>query len=91
MKAIESVKKAVELIPVKSDALRGTKQVMNLMNIYFYTGNYDLALDKMEYLLSVPSDFYAGKVKIDPIFDSYRGMPRFKEILNSAHKKLNVN
>jgi tetratricopeptide (TPR) repeat protein len=89
--AIACGKKAVELKPVKLDALQGTNREVDMMDIYILTENYDLALDKMEHLLSVPSDIHTGQIVIDPFYDKLRDLPRFKEIINSAHKKLTVN
>jgi hypothetical protein len=61
-----------------------------LMDIYILTGNYDLAMDKMEYLLSIPSYLSTGQLMIDPVFDSLRTLPRFQKIIDSARKKLAV-
>jgi TolB-like protein len=84
--AIACGKKAVELKPVKLDALRGKSKEQYLMEIYILTGNYDMALDKIEYLLSVPSWLSIGDLMMDPIFDIIRSLPRFQKIINSARK-----
>jgi tetratricopeptide (TPR) repeat protein len=89
--AIACGKKAVALKPVKLDALQGAIKEEDLMNIYVLTGNTDLALDKMENLLSIPSDLHAGRIMIDPVYDKLRDLPRFKQIINSAHKQLTIN
>jgi TolB-like protein len=89
--AIACGKKAVELKPVKLDAMQGANRENDLMGIFNWTENYDLALDIMEYLLSVPSDLHTGEIMINPLYDKLRDLPRFKEIINSAHKQLNVN
>ena len=54
------------------------------MEIYTFTGKYDMALEKIEFLLSVPSWLSVGKLMIDPIFDNLRSLPRFQNIINSA-------
>jgi TolB-like protein len=88
--AVASGEKAVDLKPVKLDALQGVVKEEDLMNIYVLTGNTDLALDKMNYLLSIPSNLHTGEIKIDPIYDKLRDLPRFKKIINSVYKQLTV-
>jgi TolB-like protein/HEPN domain-containing protein len=78
--------KAVDMMPVTLDALVGILLEEGLMEIYILTGNYDLALDKLEYLLSVPSLVDIGNLKIDPIFDNLRDLPRFQEIISTAQQ-----
>jgi TolB-like protein len=82
--AIACGKKAVDLKPVKLDALRGKSKEQYLMEIYILTGNYDMALDKIEYLLSVPSWLSTGEILINPLYDKIRSLPRFQKIINSA-------
>jgi len=82
--AIDCGQKAVDLKPIKLDAFQGIAKEQDLMEIYIFTGNYDLALDKIEFLLSVPSYLSVGKLMIDPVFDNLRSLPRFQNIINSA-------
>jgi len=87
--AVDYGEKAVSLMPVKSDALKGVIKEQDLMEIYIFTGNYDQALNKIEYLLSIPSWLSVGKLMIDPIFDNLRSLPRFQKIISSAQKGQN--
>ncbi len=80
--AIACGKKAIDLKPVKVDAWQGIIKEQDLMEIYIFTGNYDLALDKIEYLISVPSWLSKGDLMINPIFDNLRSLPRFKKIID---------
>jgi TolB-like protein len=82
--AITCGQKAVDLKPIKLDAYQGVGKEQDLMEIYIFTGNYDLALDKIEYLLSIPSWLSTGKLMIDPVFDNLRSLPRFQKIIDSA-------
>jgi tetratricopeptide (TPR) repeat protein len=88
-KAVEYGKKAVNMMPINLDAVKGVNKEQDLMEIYIFTGNYDLALDKIEYLLTIPSRLSVGKLIIDPKFDNLRSFPRFKKIINSVQKKQN--
>jgi tetratricopeptide (TPR) repeat protein len=82
--AIECGQKAVDLKPVKLDYFQGIAKEQDLMEIYVLTGNYDQALDKIEHLLAVPSWLSVGKLKVDPLFDNLRGLPRFQKIVNTG-------
>ena len=84
--AIACGQKAVDLKPVKLDFYQGVAKEQDLMEIYIFTGQYDNALDKIEYLLSVPSWLSFGKLTIDPVFDKLRSLPRFQKIIENAHK-----
>jgi TolB-like protein len=80
--AIACGKKAVDLKPIKLDAYQGVVREQDLMEIYLLTGNYELALDKIEFLLSVPSWLTVGSLIIDPIFDNLHSLPRFQKIID---------
>jgi non-specific serine/threonine protein kinase len=47
--------KAIELVPVSEDAFRGAARVRRLATTCRVLGEYELALDQLEYLLSIPS------------------------------------
>jgi len=82
--AITCGQKAVNLKPVKLDYYQGIAKEQDFMEIYIFTGNYDLALDKIVYLLSAPSWLSIGELMIDPVFDNLRSLPRFQKIINSS-------
>jgi TolB-like protein len=82
--AVTCGKKAVDLKPVTLDAYQGAMREQDLMEIYILTGNYDQALDKIEFLLSTPSGLSKGDLIADPIYDNLRNLPRFQKIINSA-------
>jgi tetratricopeptide (TPR) repeat protein len=86
--AIAYGQKAVELKPIKLDAYQGVTEEQNMMEIFIFTNKYDLALDKIEFLLSIPSWLSKGDLLIDPIFDNLRKLPRFQKIIDSAQKQL---
>jgi len=85
--AINYGKKAVELKPNKEDIYLGIKKEEDLMEIYLLSGNYKIVLDKMEYLLSVPSWLSTGDLLIDPLYDKLRQLSRFQKIINSVQKQ----
>ena len=79
--------KAVSIMPIKKDALNGVIKEQDLMEIFVLTGNYDQALNKIEYLLSVPSWLSVEKLMIDPLFENLRSLQRFQNIINSARER----
>ena len=80
--AICEGKLAVELYPVSKDALDGPDYVLNLAMIFVMVGEYDAALDQIEYLLSIPyQNLSAPLLQISPRWDSLREHPRFKRLL----------
>src|ERR1035437_4307438 len=86
--AIYCGKKAVNLKPAKVDVYMGAIKEQDLMEIYILTGNYDLALDKIEFLLSVPSELHIGDLLLNPLFDNLRSLPRFQKITENARKQI---
>jgi len=85
--AIREGKLAVEVYPVSKDALDGPRNVLYLAEIYVMVGEYDAALDKIEYLLSIPYQYLSVPLlQIDPIWDPLREHPRFKRLLEENTK-----
>jgi serine/threonine-protein kinase len=79
--AIREGKLAVELYPVSKDAIRGPANVLYLALIYVMVGEYDAALDKIEYLLSIPCTLSVPLLRFEPQWDPLRDHPRFKRLL----------
>lgn len=79
--AIKEGKRALELMPVSKDALDGPSYVHYLAQIYAIIGAQDLAIEKLEYLLSIPSPLSVTWLKIDPTWDGLRNYPRFQKLL----------
>ena len=78
--AIKQGKQAVKILPISKDAFYGIPYVQDLAHIYTILGEYDAALDQLEYLLSIPSWFSASWIAIDPRWDRLRDRPRFQEL-----------
>jgi TolB-like protein/Tfp pilus assembly protein PilF len=80
--AIRAGEKAVELAPVSKDAyIDGPDALIGLANTYILVGEYDQALDKLEYLLSIPSNLSIWRLKLSPIYEPLRELPRFQALL----------
>ncbi|MGD2087865.1 MAG: protein kinase [Candidatus Aminicenantes bacterium] len=79
--AIKEGKRAVELCPVSNDAFWGPAHVTHLAHIYVILGEYDIAINKLEYLLSIPSFITVPILQLDPKWDPLRQQPKFQQLL----------
>ncbi len=82
-KTISAAKRAIEIYPVSLDALDGPEYVNNLDWVYTIIGEYDKALEQLEFLLSIPAGKVISKAKLkkDPKWDNLRNHPRFQELI----------
>ena len=81
--AIREGCKAVELTPVAKDSLIGPEIVSNLATIYAWTGERDSAIEQLEISAKIPNGVHYGDLRLDPMWDSLRGDPRFEKIVAS--------
>jgi len=79
--AIRFSELAEDLMPVGRDALIGTRTVTLAAEIYVTVGDYEAAIDRLDYLLSIPSHISVPLLRIDPIWDPLRDHPRFQALL----------
>ena len=79
--AIQEGKMAVELCPVSKDHNLGVPRIKDLATIYTTVGDYEAALDQIEYLLSIPGYFSVPLLRLDPIWDPLRHHPRLQRLL----------
>jgi serine/threonine protein kinase/tetratricopeptide (TPR) repeat protein len=84
--AVREGKLATELMPLTKDAIRGTDPLEDLARIYVMVGQYEAALDQLEYLLSIPSKLSVALLRIEPYWDPLRDHPRFKALLEKYEK-----
>ncbi|MCH7690683.1 MAG: hypothetical protein IIA17_06515, partial [candidate division Zixibacteria bacterium] len=81
-KALHHSERAVELNPVSKDAFDGPFYEQNLAIIYTLLGDQEAALDKIEYLLAIPSPWMSvGALRVNPVWDPLRDHPRFQALL----------
>jgi TolB-like protein/Tfp pilus assembly protein PilF len=84
--AVREGRLAVELMPVSKEALKGTWVVEDLARIYAMVGEDDAAIDRLEYLLSVPGDYSSSLLRVDPTWDPLRDHPRFQALLEKYER-----
>ncbi|OLC73679.1 MAG: hypothetical protein AUH78_13070 [Gemmatimonadetes bacterium 13_1_40CM_4_69_8] len=79
--AIRLGREGAQLVPVSRDALAGPIVLLDLAEIYVRTGEYDAALDELEYLLSIPSPVSIPLLRVDPLYTPLKGNPRFERLV----------
>jgi len=82
--AIREGELAVEILPVTQEAIRGSSLVGNLARIYVMVGEFDAAIDQLEFLLSRPGEMSIPLLRLDPVWDPLRDQPRFKKLLEGG-------
>jgi tetratricopeptide (TPR) repeat protein len=79
--AIQEGIQATELLPIIKEAWGGFNRELDLAKIYSMVGEYDLAIDKLEYLLSIPGELSVPYIKLDPVWRPLLKIPRFQNLL----------
>ncbi|MCJ7580277.1 MAG: protein kinase, partial [Candidatus Aminicenantes bacterium] len=85
--AIEEGELAAKLHPVSKDAGQGPIYLINLAKIFVIVGEFDKALDQLEFLLSIPQAEFlwhlisVPQLQLDPQWDALRENPRFIQLL----------
>ncbi len=79
--AIQEGELATQLLPVSKDAWRGAFRIDDLARIYVMVGEFDAAIEKLEFLLGIPSELTVPLLRLDPAWDPLRDHPRFKKLV----------
>jgi len=79
--AIAEGRQAVELRPLSDDAIYAQPYLIDLAHIYTLVGEYDAAIDELDYLLSMPSWISVAWIRVDPRWDRLRDHPRYRVLL----------
>jgi TolB-like protein/Flp pilus assembly protein TadD len=79
--AVREAKRGVELMPVEKEAWKGVYRVEDLARVYVMVGEYDAAIDQLDYLLSIPGEISVPLLRIDPAWDPLHDHRRFQALL----------
>jgi serine/threonine-protein kinase len=85
--ALREGRRAVELLPVEKDAIRGRAMIKYLAMIAAWIGDKDLACQQLAMVAHPPSPVTYGQLKLMPFWDPLRGDPRFEQIVASRAPK----
>jgi serine/threonine-protein kinase len=79
--AVREGELAVDLLPISREAISGYLLARDLAKIYAMVGEYDEAIDQLEYLLSIPGNLSAQRLRLDPVWAPLKDHPRFQRLL----------
>jgi len=82
--AVREGKLGVELLPVSKEAMRGAFRAEDLAKIHVMVGEFDAAIDQLEFLLSNPGPMSIPLLRLDPAWAPLRDHPRFKKLLEEG-------
>jgi serine/threonine-protein kinase len=80
-KAISEGEHGIRLMPMSKDAPKAFYTLGDLALIYTMVGEYEKAIDQIEYLLSIPSQLTLQMLRVDPVWNPLREHPRFRRLL----------
>jgi TolB-like protein/Flp pilus assembly protein TadD len=81
--AIEEGKKAVEMMPITKDFYKAVYCLEDLAEIYTMTEEFELAIETLDQLLSMPGFLSTNILLKDPKWKSLRNLPAFTELLEN--------
>jgi serine/threonine-protein kinase len=81
--AIESGLTALRLMPVEKDYYKAIFRLEDMARIYTMVGEYQLALDQLDQLLSMPSLMSVHLLRKDPIWEPLRDLPDFQNLMEN--------
>ena len=83
--AINTARKAVELLPLEKDAVLGSGNLAALAEMQAQTGAVKEAVENLRKLLSIPAGetVSIARLKIDPVWDPIRNDPGFQQLLTT--------
>ncbi len=78
--ALREARRAGELFPISRDAYHGPSVEIWRAAVEARVGEKDAAIDRIRYLLSIPSYLSPGLLRIDPSWAPLRDDPRFRKL-----------
>ncbi|PYI45578.1 MAG: hypothetical protein DMF11_11570 [Verrucomicrobia bacterium] len=85
--ALREGRRAVELLPVEKDAVRGSAMIKYLAMIAAWVGDNDLACEQLAVAARPPRVVTYGQLKLLPFWDPLRGEPCFEKLVASLAPK----
>lgn len=82
--AREHASAAEGLVPVAADHYMGVDIQQSVAEMLVLLGDHDAAVERLAYLLSIPSEVTAGRLRLDPLYDPLRDRPSFRRLLEGG-------
>jgi len=72
--------------------MAGPAYVVILADIFIIVGEYDKAIEQLEYLMSIPAgqDLSLNSLKLNQIHDPLRDLPRFKRLIERYSRSVKL-
>jgi serine/threonine protein kinase/Tfp pilus assembly protein PilF len=83
-RAIEEVKRAVELCPMSRDAVDAPGYQAMLAMVYAWNGDLDSAINELEKVVRLPRSPSSGELRFSPFWDDLRHDSRFDSVIAQA-------
>ena len=84
--ALREGHRAVEMLPISRDAIDGGEMQEDMAYVETLVGEANAAIDRLAYLLTIPSDMSVAVLRVDPMWDRLRSNPRFQRLLATPSK-----
>lgn len=81
--ALREGRRAVELVPIKDDAINGQAMKQYFAMIAAWTGETELACEQLSAAMRRPNSLSYGQLKLLPFWDPLRGDPCFEKIVTA--------
>jgi serine/threonine protein kinase/tetratricopeptide (TPR) repeat protein len=85
-KALEGARDNIEAYPLEKDWIIGANELTDLALTYVWVEEYDLAVDILDSVLSIPSGWSVASVRLHPFWEPLRDRPRFQALLDRGDK-----
>ena len=82
--ALREGRRAVELVPIKDDAINGQAMKQYFAMIAAWTGERELACEQLRAAMRRPNSLSYGQLKLLPFWDPLRGDPCFEQIVTAV-------
>ncbi len=79
--AVREGLRALEAYPLSRDATWGPDLVKDMAQIYTMVGQPEDALGQLDRLLTIPSNFSVGLLRLEPWWDALRDHPGYRELI----------
>jgi serine/threonine protein kinase/Tfp pilus assembly protein PilF len=89
--ALREGRRAVELLPVQKDAIKGAHMIQFFSMIAAWVGDKDLACEQLANAMRYPSLLSYGELKLLPWWDPLRGDPRFEKLVEESKEPVAIN
>ena len=81
--ALQEGRRAIELVPIEEDAIKGEAMDQYFAMIAAWTGEKELACERLTATMRRPNGHSYGQLKLLPFWEPLRGDPRFETIVAS--------